>query len=47
MQLIPGHEFVGRIVQLGKSVKGLSVGDRCVADNTLFVSYLFSSKQTW
>ncbi|KAF8724886.1 hypothetical protein AX14_008515 [Amanita brunnescens Koide BX004] len=46
--LIPGHEFVGRIVQLGKSVKGLSVGDRCVADNTLFCeACFFCRRKQW
>jgi hypothetical protein len=31
-QLIPGHEAVGSIVELGKDVKGFAIGDRCVAD---------------
>ncbi|KAJ7599176.1 chaperonin 10-like protein [Mycena floridula] len=30
--LIPGHEVVGSIADLGKSVTGFAVGDRCVAD---------------
>lgn len=30
--LIPGHEVVGVITQLGKNVEGFSEGDRCVAD---------------
>jgi len=30
--LIPGHEAVGSVVELGKNVKGFAVGDRCVAD---------------
>ncbi|KAK7019036.1 GroES-like protein [Favolaschia claudopus] len=30
--LIPGHEAIGTIVEMGKNVKGFSVGDRCVAD---------------
>ncbi|KAI0694962.1 NADP+-dependent D-mannitol dehydrogenase [Cytidiella melzeri] len=30
--LIPGHEVVGVITDLGKSVRGFSKGDRCVAD---------------
>ncbi|KAI9511620.1 NADP+-dependent D-mannitol dehydrogenase [Russula earlei] len=30
--LIPGHEAVGHIVELGKDVKGFAIGDRCVAD---------------
>ncbi|PPQ87695.1 hypothetical protein CVT25_011462 [Psilocybe cyanescens] len=31
-QLIPGHEAIGTIVEMGKNVKGFSMGDRCVAD---------------
>ncbi|KAL4259857.1 zinc-containing alcohol dehydrogenase family protein [Pleurotus pulmonarius] len=30
--LIPGHEAVGTVVELGKNVKGFEIGDRCVAD---------------
>ncbi|EIM82067.1 NADP+-dependent D-mannitol dehydrogenase [Stereum hirsutum FP-91666 SS1] len=30
--LIPGHEAIGVIVELGKDVKGFAKGDRCVAD---------------
>ncbi|KAJ7857296.1 chaperonin 10-like protein [Mycena olivaceomarginata] len=30
--LIPGHEIVGTISKIGKSVTGFSIGDRCVAD---------------
>ncbi|KAF7323900.1 GroES-like protein [Mycena kentingensis (nom. inval.)] len=30
--LIPGHETVSTVVEMGKDVKGFSVGDRCVAD---------------
>ncbi|PPQ73834.1 hypothetical protein CVT24_012259, partial [Panaeolus cyanescens] len=33
--LIPGHEIVGVISQIGSDVRGFSVGDRCVADNTI------------
>ncbi|KAJ8509385.1 hypothetical protein ONZ45_g8439 [Pleurotus djamor] len=33
--LIPGHEVVGVIEQVGKSVKEFSPGDRCVADNSI------------
>ena len=29
---IPGHEFVGVVADLGKNVKGVSVGDRLTAD---------------
>ncbi|KAJ7274978.1 NADP+-dependent D-mannitol dehydrogenase [Mycena rebaudengoi] len=32
LQLIPGHELVGTISKIGKSVKGFNIGDRCVAD---------------
>ncbi|OCT48407.1 D-arabinitol dehydrogenase 1 [Cladophialophora carrionii] len=32
--LIPGHETVGVVVALGSKVKGFSVGDRVVADNS-------------
>ncbi|THV07110.1 GroES-like protein [Dendrothele bispora CBS 962.96] len=30
--LIPGHEAIGSVVEMGKDVKGFEVGDRCVAD---------------
>ncbi|KAF9523261.1 NADP+-dependent D-mannitol dehydrogenase [Crepidotus variabilis] len=30
--LIPGHEAIGTVVEMGKNVKGFSMGDRCVAD---------------
>ncbi|XP_006463992.1 hypothetical protein AGABI2DRAFT_194619 [Agaricus bisporus var. bisporus H97] len=30
--LIPGHEAVGTVVEMGKNVKGFAIGDRCVAD---------------
>ncbi|KAH7882423.1 chaperonin 10-like protein [Phlebopus sp. FC_14] len=30
--LIPGHEAIGKVVEMGKNVKGFEVGDRCVAD---------------
>ena len=29
---IPGHEFLGHIVETGKNVKGFSIGDRVTAD---------------
>lgn len=29
---IPGHEFLGHIVKLGKNVKGYAIGDRITAD---------------
>ena len=37
-QLIPGHEAVGSIVELGKDVKNFAIGDRCVADVGITVS---------
>ncbi|KAJ3799766.1 chaperonin 10-like protein [Lentinula aff. detonsa] len=30
--LIPGHEAIGTVVEMGKNVKGFAKGDRCVAD---------------
>ncbi|KZV65466.1 NADP+-dependent D-mannitol dehydrogenase [Peniophora sp. CONT] len=30
--LIPGHEAIGKVVEMGKDVKGFEMGDRCVAD---------------
>lgn len=30
--LIPGHEAIGKIVEMGKDVTGFEIGDRCVAD---------------
>lgn len=29
---IPGHEFLGRIVEIGENVKGFEIGDRITAD---------------
>lgn len=29
---IPGHEFLGHIVEIGKNVKGYSIGERIIAD---------------
>ncbi|TFK41625.1 chaperonin 10-like protein [Crucibulum laeve] len=39
--LVPGHEIVGIISQVGRSVKGLEVGERCVADNTILCDSCF------
>jgi threonine dehydrogenase-like Zn-dependent dehydrogenase len=39
IQLIPGHEAIGTIVEMGKNVKGFSIGDRCVADVGITVSH--------
>ena len=33
--VIPGHEFLGRIVELGKNVKGFSAGDRVITDQII------------
>jgi len=30
--LIPGHEAIGQVVEMGANVKGFAKGDRCVAD---------------
>ncbi|KAH7910365.1 chaperonin 10-like protein [Hygrophoropsis aurantiaca] len=30
--LVPGHEVVGTVAEIGANVKGLAKGDRCVAD---------------
>jgi len=30
--LIPGHEAIGTVVEMGENVKGFQIGDRCVAD---------------
>ncbi|KAI5120613.1 hypothetical protein M0805_008089 [Coniferiporia weirii] len=30
--LIPGHEAIGNVVEMGSNVKGFDIGDRCVAD---------------
>ncbi|KAG9311755.1 chaperonin 10-like protein [Chiua virens] len=39
--LIPGHEVVGTIAAIGKSVEGFKVGDRCVADNGITCDQCF------
>ena len=39
-QLIPGHEVVGEVVDIGKNVTGFDKGDRCVADPTTVVCSL-------
>ncbi len=30
--VIPGHEFIGHIVEMGKNIKGFEIGDRVVSD---------------
>ena len=37
--LIPGHEFSGTIVEVGKNVTHLKVGDRVTADPNVFCGY--------
>lgn len=44
-QLIPGHEAIGKVVEVGKKVKDFQIGDRVVADvgisvNTSFIRFL-------
>ncbi|TDL24657.1 NADP+-dependent D-mannitol dehydrogenase [Rickenella mellea] len=39
--LIPGHEIVGHVHKMGKNVKGLSIGDNCVVDNTVLCNTCF------
>ena len=42
-QLIPGHEAVGHIVDMGKNVKDFKLGDRVVAD----VGREFQQSRSW
>ena len=39
-QLIPGHEVIGELIELGKDVKGFSIGDRLVADVGITVRHI-------
>ena len=32
MQLIPGHEAIGKVVDMGEKVTGFAKGDRVVGD---------------
>jgi D-arabinitol dehydrogenase (NADP+) len=43
--LIPGHEFVGEVVELGEEVSGLSLGDRVAADNTVLCGHCYYCKR--
>ncbi|KAK2461014.1 hypothetical protein APHAL10511_006955 [Amanita phalloides] len=43
MQLIPGHEVIGELVEMGKDVQGFSIGDRCVADVGITVRHQFGT----
>ena len=38
VQLIPGHEAIGKVVEMGRNVKGFEIGDRVVADVGISVS---------
>ena len=38
MQLIPGHEAIGSVVEMGRNVKDFKIGDRVVADVGISVS---------
>lgn len=41
--LIPGHEAIGKVVEVGKNVKDFQLGDRVVADVGISVSACFCS----
>ncbi len=43
--LIPGHEFAGEIVQVGKAVPELKVGDRVCGDNTELCGHCYYCKR--
>lgn len=43
--LVPGHEFVGEIVQLGDAVKDVRIGDRVSADNTVLCGHCYYCKR--
>lgn len=40
-QLIPGHEAIGKVVEVGKNVKDFQSGDRVVADVGISVGLHF------
>ena len=37
--LIVGHEFMGKVVEMGQEVQGLSVGDRVSGENHVVCGY--------
>jgi len=37
LQIVPGHEVVGKVAQIGKDVIGFSEGERVVIDPTIAV----------
>jgi D-arabinitol dehydrogenase (NADP+) len=39
--LIPGHEFVGEVVEVGNNVSGIIIGDRVSADNTVLCGHCY------
>src|SRR6266498_238034 len=39
--LVPGHEIVGRVAELGEGVTGLRVGELVAADNTVLCGRCF------
>ncbi|KII91208.1 hypothetical protein PLICRDRAFT_51384 [Plicaturopsis crispa FD-325 SS-3] len=39
--LIPGHEAIGVIIEMGKNVRGFEIGDRCVSDVGLSCGHCF------
>ena len=43
-QLIPGHEAIGKVVEVGKNVKDFAIGDRVVADVGISVSLPATSR---
>ncbi|WP_226527155.1 zinc-dependent alcohol dehydrogenase family protein [Metabacillus niabensis] len=43
--LVPGHEFVGEVVQVGENVKGITIGDRVACDNTVLCGHCYYCKR--